>query len=96
MAKTAASDGAENCARMSTQRCPMRLSAAAAQAFGADAHHHDDQPALINALRREVQARAAAGEGASLRVLVKGSRSSAMERVVSALLDLTEDTTDAA
>lgn len=73
-----------------------RLSAAAAQAFGADAHHHDDQPALINALRREVQARAAAGEGASLRVLVKGSRSSAMERVVSALLDLTEDTTDAA
>ena len=73
-----------------------RLSAAAAEAFGAQARHHADQAALIDTLCRDVKAGAAAGEGARLRVLVKGSRSSAMERVVSALLNLTEDTTDAA
>jgi len=56
-----------------------RLSRAAAEAFGAGATHHVDQPALIDALRSELRN--------GVTVLIKGSRSSAMDRVVSALLE---------
>ena len=56
-----------------------RLSRAAAEAFGAGATHHVDQPALIDALRGELRN--------GVTVLIKGSRSSAMDRVVSALLE---------
>ena len=48
-------------------------------AFGAGAAHHDAQDALIEALRAELRG--------GVVLLVKGSRSSAMERVVAALLD---------
>ena len=56
-----------------------RLSRAAAEAFGAGATHYADQPALIAALRGDLHSGVVA--------LIKGSRSSAMDRVVSALLD---------
>ena len=56
-----------------------RLSRAAADAFGAGATHHADQAALIAALREDLRAGTTA--------LIKGSRSSAMDRIVSALLD---------
>jgi UDP-N-acetylmuramoyl-tripeptide--D-alanyl-D-alanine ligase len=56
-----------------------RLSRAAAAAFGAGATHHADQAALIEALRAELRGGVVA--------LVKGSRSSAMDRVVAALID---------
>jgi len=56
-----------------------RLSRAAVEAFGAGAMHHADQAALVAALRGDLRAGAIA--------LIKGSRSSAMDRVVSALLD---------
>ena len=55
------------------------LSRAAVDAFGAGAAHHDAQDALIEALRAELRG--------GVVLLVKGSRSSAMERVVAALLD---------
>ena len=54
------------------------LSVEAAQAFGDGATHFDDCGALINQLRDELPGRAT--------VLVKGSRSMAMERVVDALV----------
>jgi UDP-N-acetylmuramoyl-tripeptide--D-alanyl-D-alanine ligase len=53
--------------------------AAAAHAFGAGAQHFDTQQALIEALRP--------GLAEGLQVLIKGSRGSAMERVVAALFD---------
>jgi UDP-N-acetylmuramoyl-tripeptide--D-alanyl-D-alanine ligase len=53
------------------------LSAHAAQAFGADARHFADQAALIAALRTDAQS--------GVVMLVKGSRGSAMDRVVRAL-----------
>jgi UDP-N-acetylmuramoyl-tripeptide--D-alanyl-D-alanine ligase len=53
------------------------LSAAASHAFGPGAHHFDGQPDLVQALRAE----SAAGD----RMLVKGSRSARMERVVELL-----------
>jgi len=53
-------------------------SRAAARAFGVDARHFDDQPALLRALRGDLCN--------GVRVLVKGSRSSAMDKVVAALL----------
>ena len=56
-----------------------RLSRTAATAFGAGATHHADQTALIAALRSDLH------DGVT--ALIKGSRSSAMDRVVSALLD---------
>ncbi len=55
------------------------LSAHAAKAFGADARAFDDHAALTAALRAD-------GLGEGVRVLVKGSRGSAMDRVVKALL----------
>jgi UDP-N-acetylmuramoyl-tripeptide--D-alanyl-D-alanine ligase len=54
-------------------------SAAAVQAFGPGAMHHADQTALIASLRGLV--------GPDTVLLVKGSRSAAMDRVVRALLD---------
>ena len=56
-----------------------RLSRAAAAAFGSGAAHYADQTALIAALRSDLHDGVVA--------LIKGSRSSAMDRVVSALLD---------
>lgn len=56
-----------------------RLSRAAVDAFGPGATHYDDQIALIEALRGELRAGVVA--------LVKGSRSSAMDRVVHALVE---------
>lgn len=54
------------------------LARAASLAFGAGAQHFADQEALIAALRSELQP--------GVRCLIKGSRSSAMDRVVAALL----------
>ena len=54
------------------------LAAAAANAFGKGAAHFADQTALIGALAGDAHA--------GVRVLVKGSRGSAMDRVVRALL----------
>jgi len=53
-------------------------SRAAARAFGADARHFDNNEALAGVLAHELHA--------GVRVLIKGSRSSAMEKVVAALL----------
>lgn len=55
-----------------------RLSRAASAAFGAGAEHFADQPALVAALRAALKP--------GVVCLVKGSRSSAMDRVVAALL----------
>ena len=55
-----------------------RLSLETAKAFGPEASHFESQQALINALKPQLDARTT--------VLVKGSRSSAMENVVNALL----------
>jgi UDP-N-acetylmuramoyl-tripeptide--D-alanyl-D-alanine ligase len=54
------------------------LSAAAAQAFGVGAEHFESHAALADALRAALKP--------DVRVLVKGSRGSAMDRIVSALL----------
>ncbi len=59
------------------------LGAATAAAFGADAQHFDDQPALIAALRTQLHA--------GVTCLVKGSRSAAMERVAAALAGTSPD-----
>ncbi|HET8553475.1 MAG TPA: UDP-N-acetylmuramoyl-tripeptide--D-alanyl-D-alanine ligase [Rhodanobacteraceae bacterium] len=55
------------------------MARAAADSFGAQAQHFEDQTALSNALRTAVH------EGVTC--LVKGSRSSAMDRVVAALTE---------
>jgi len=57
------------------------LSRAAAAAFGEGAQHFPDQESLTRALAAEVRA--------GVNVLVKGSRGSAMDRVVRALLETT-------
>jgi UDP-N-acetylmuramoyl-tripeptide--D-alanyl-D-alanine ligase len=69
------------------------LSAAASRAFGEGARHFDSQPALVAALGAALRA---AGPG--LHCLVKGSRSSAMDKVLAALLaaDREGDSDDAA
>ena len=54
------------------------LSRAAARAFGSEARHFADRQSLIDALRDDLR------DG--VRVLVKGSRASAMDKVVAALL----------
>jgi UDP-N-acetylmuramoyl-tripeptide--D-alanyl-D-alanine ligase len=59
-----------------------KLSRSASAAFGPGAVHFESQDALVAALREALASRV---EGA-LRVLVKGSRSSAMDKVVGALL----------
>jgi UDP-N-acetylmuramoyl-tripeptide--D-alanyl-D-alanine ligase len=59
------------------------LSAAASAAFGANGAHFASQDELVAALRHALRAH---GDRAAVRVLVKGSRSSAMDRVVAALL----------
>ncbi len=55
------------------------LSAAAADAFGPNALHFDSHESLARALRADLDD--------TVRVLVKGSRGSAMDRIVSALLE---------
>ncbi len=60
------------------------LSDAAVQAFGVGARHFETHAALVDALKQDLQA-VAADEPAPT-VLVKGSRGSAMDRIVTALL----------
>jgi UDP-N-acetylmuramoyl-tripeptide--D-alanyl-D-alanine ligase len=55
------------------------LSAATVEAFGAGARHFDSHEALSDALRADLRG--------DVRILVKGSRGSAMDRVAAALLD---------
>jgi UDP-N-acetylmuramoyl-tripeptide--D-alanyl-D-alanine ligase len=57
------------------------LSAHTAQAFGEGATHFETHEAITAALREGI-----AGAGAQLRVLVKGSRGSAMDKIVTALM----------
>jgi UDP-N-acetylmuramoyl-tripeptide--D-alanyl-D-alanine ligase len=64
------------------------LSAAAAAAFGAGAEHFRTHAALADALRAQLRS--------DVRVLVKGSRGSAMDKVVQALLPAPGDSTHAA
>ncbi|KAF1697865.1 UDP-N-acetylmuramoylalanyl-D-glutamyl-2, 6-diaminopimelate--D-alanyl-D-alanine ligase [Pseudoxanthomonas jiangsuensis] len=75
------------------------LSAAAARAFGDGGRHFHSHEALAAALAADLRGRApvdvAGGAGHPLRVLVKGSRGSAMDRIVTALL-AQGDTSDVA
>ena len=78
------------------------LSAAAVEAFGEGARHFDSHQAVAAALRDDLAAAAVASAAASttqhhspLTILIKGSRGSAMDRVVDALL-AQGDATDAA
>ena len=64
------------------------LSAATTEAFGSGARHFDSHEALAEALR--------AAMTPDVRLLVKGSRGSAMDKVVRALLPPTGDATHAA
>lgn len=59
------------------------LSAAAADAFGDGARVFDTHAALVAALREDIDGKEAPG---ALRVLVKGSRGSAMDRIVKDML----------
>ena len=59
-----------------------KLSRSASAAFGHGARHFDSQQALVDSLRETLAVRGAT----PLRILVKGSRSSAMDKVVGALL----------
>jgi len=67
-----------------------QLSRAASAAFGEGGAHFPAQQELIDMLRDGLR-----GEhgGIDLRILVKGSRSSAMDKVVSALLAADEEDT---
>jgi len=60
------------------------LSAATVEAFGAGARHFDNHDALANALAGDL---ASAARDAAPVVLVKGSRGSAMDKIVKALLE---------
>lgn len=64
------------------------LSAAAVEAFGAGAEHFDTHAALADALRAALKP--------DVRILVKGSRGSAMDRIVNALLPNAQGTPHAA
>ncbi len=64
------------------------LSEAASQAFGEGGRHFDSHAALAAALQEELHA--------DVRCLVKGSRGSAMDKIVTALLSRGEDTTHVA
>ena len=88
------------------------LSAAAAQAFGEGGQVYDSHAALIAALRKQlasvggasapiekrlpIGAEAPPAKAGGIRVLVKGSRGSAMDKVVTALLSDKQGDTDAA
>ena len=74
------------------------LSAMAATAFGDGARVFESHAALADALRIDLQKYmdARAAEPAALRVLIKGSRGSAMDRIVTALLSAREKTSHAA
>jgi UDP-N-acetylmuramoyl-tripeptide--D-alanyl-D-alanine ligase len=61
-----------------------KLSRQASQAFGKGGEHFETQAALVEALCAQLRAREG---GAGLRLLVKGSRSSAMDKVASAVLE---------
>src|SRR5690606_23907204 len=63
------------------------LSAAAAEAFGEGARHFESHEALAEALAADVGAAEAANEGIATTILVKGSRGSAMDRIVKLMLD---------
>ena len=69
------------------------LSAAAALAFGEGARSFESHTALIDALRADLQQFA---QPQTLRCLVKGSRGSAMDRIVTALLSTGEGASHAA
>ncbi len=69
------------------------LSTAAAMAFGEGARSFDSHAALADALRKDLQQ---ATQPNGVRCLVKGSRGSAMDRVVTALLSTGEGTSHAA
>jgi len=64
------------------------LSTAAAEAFGEGGHHFDNHDALATRLRADLHP--------AVRVLVKGSRGSAMDRIVDALLARAPGESDAA
>lgn len=64
------------------------LSEAASQAFGEGGRHFESHAALAAALQEELHA--------DVRCLVKGSRGSAMDKIVTALLSRGEDTTHVA
>ena len=68
------------------------LSAAAARAFGEGAWSFESHAALVDALRADL----AEPHPQGLRVLVKGSRGSAMDRIVNALLPTRENSSHAA
>lgn len=74
------------------------LSDMAATAFGEGARVFDSHAALADALRIDLQkyVETHAAEPAALRVLIKGSRGSAMDRIVTALLSAREKTSHAA
>jgi UDP-N-acetylmuramoyl-tripeptide--D-alanyl-D-alanine ligase len=69
------------------------LSAAAARAFGEGARSFETHAEVVEALRADLRAVA---QGVGLRVLVKGSRGSAMDRVVNAFLSKGEGKSHAA
>ena len=71
----------------------LPLSSAAAAAFGEGGRGFDSHAALVEALRKDLQQ---AAEPQGVRCLVKGSRGSAMDRIVSALLPNRETPSHAA
>lgn len=74
------------------------LSAAAARAFGDGARSFETHAGVVDALRADLRAvvEGASAPSTTIRVLVKGSRGSAMDRVVNALLSEGEGKSHAA